>query len=353
LKVVKETLFWSCRLRIDIRLRGTESILRIEFCQGCGAPLEARWNKIVIVCPYCGSQNTPGDVGEPVPSSFPDDGRLRLAVGGRTYLIHGLLAKGDSSYVYHGRWVKRLGEPVVVKILRCSSDQDLFRREQAFLRRLHESPARGTHHFATRIPEPISMGPVRLRDTERLVSVYRWRVGYLHTLEDVMRVHPKGVGAKVAVWSFKRLLEVLHWSHASGVLHGAVLPPHVLIHPRDHGVMLIGWNTAVSWSPRQASTLPAISQAWKTWYPAGREACRATDTSMAARCVLRAAGASPRFTGSTLPRGLDQLFVAAAKGQYEEAWELRQCVSDCSLEELGPPTYSPLAMPGWAFDVYR
>jgi hypothetical protein len=330
-----------------ISVRRREGPLRIEFCQGCGAPLEARWSKIVIVCPYCNSQNAPGGIGEPVPSSIPDDGQLRLAVGGRTYLIHGLLATGDSSYVYFGRWVKRLGEPVVVKILRCSSDDDLFRREHTFLRRLHESPARGTHHFAQRIPEPIAIGPARLRDAERWVLVYRWKSGFLHTLEEVMRVHPQGVDAKVAVWALKRLLEVLHWSHLSGVLHGAVLPPHVLIHPRDHGVMLIGWSTAVSWSRSRAPTVPAISRAWNEWYPAGAEASPSADIAMAAQCVLRAAGASRSFTGSTLPRGLAELIVGAARREYDDAWDVGQRVSDRSLEVLGPPAYCPLAMPGW------
>ncbi|MCO6459199.1 MAG: hypothetical protein J5I93_28150 [Pirellulaceae bacterium] len=66
--------------------------MRIEFCEGCGAPLEARWSRIVLVCPYCGSQNAPGGAGDPVPSSVPDDGRWRLAVAGRTYLVLGQLA---------------------------------------------------------------------------------------------------------------------------------------------------------------------------------------------------------------------------------------------------------------------
>jgi hypothetical protein len=188
-----------------------------------------------------------------------------------------------------------------------------------------------------------------MRDTERLVLVSRWRSGFLHTLEEVMRVHGQGVEAKVAVWCFKRLLEVLHWSHSSGVLHGAILPPHVLIHPRDHGVMLIGWSTAVTTSHGGTARLPAISRAWKAWYPPGQGASRSADISMAARCVLSASGASARRTGGTLPGGLAELFVAAARQEHDDAWDLCERVSARSLECLGPPTYSPLAMPGWSF----
>ena len=325
--------------------------MRIEFCQSCGAPLEARWNRIVLVCRFCGSQNAPGGGGDPVPSSIPDDGRLRIAVGARTYLIRGLLAKGDSSYVYFGRWVKRLGEQVVVKILKSPTDQDLFRREQLFLQRLHDSPARGTHHFAERIPEPISMGPVQLRKAERLIAVYRWRSGFLHSLEDVMQVHPDGVDPRMAVWSFKRMLETLHWSHGTGVLHGAILPRHVLIHSRDHGVMLIGWSTAVSSSRNETATLPAISREWSDWYPDGRNASRAADIAMAARCVLVATGSSPTGDGGTLPPELAELLKKSVNRRHDDAWDLREQVSELSRAELGPPTYCPLDMPEQSFVV--
>jgi serine/threonine protein kinase len=325
--------------------------MRTEFCASCGAPLEARWSEIVIKCSYCGCENIPGKRGEPVPSSIPDDGRTRLAVGGRTYMVQGLLGTGDSSHVYRGRWVRRLGELVVLKVLRCPSDADLMRREWAFLGRLQNSSARGSDHFVNRLPSPIATGPVRVGDEERLVSVFQWRSGFQHTLEDVKAVHTKGVGAPCAVWIFKRLLEFLGWAHESGVVHGAVLPPHVLVHPRDHGAMLVGWTTATAWSAFQAEPLPALSRAWKTWYPddarKGREVKPATDITMAARCVLWAAGASGFDRGGTLPRALAKLFVSASHAERDDAWGLCEEISRVSLDALGPPAYSPIRMPGW------
>jgi serine/threonine protein kinase len=309
--------------------------------------LEARWSEIVIACRYCGSQNAPGKAGEPVPSSIPDDGRPRLAVGGRTYLVLGLLARGDSSYVHFARWVKRLGELVVIKVLRCTDDADLMRREHAFLERLHQSPVTGSERLASRIPEPIALGPVSDGSTHRLAAVHRWRSGFLHTLEDVRREHPRGVDPKVAVWTFKRLLEVLHWSHRSGVVHGAVVPPHVLIHPRDHGAMLLGWSTAVATSSDAASRLVAKSRAWKRWYPADGSVGPAHDITMAARCVVWASGTDAFDQPGRLPGGLAELLVAAASGAYDDTRELVELVSRRSLEELGPPAYCPLDMPGW------
>ena len=321
--------------------------MRIEFCHGCGAPLEARWNKIVIVCRHCGDQNAPGESGDPVPSSIPDDGRLRLAIDGRTYLILGQLASGDSSNVFLARWVRRLGELVVIKILRCSTDRDLLSREQAYLRRLQNSAARGTEYFANLVPEPISSGLVHLKQGERFVSVFRWRSGFTHSLSEVRQFHPQGVSPGVAVWTLKRLLEVLHWSHESGVLHGSVLPPHVLIHPRNHGAMLIGWSTAVGRAGSQPVSLPGISRAWKDWYMAGQNASTTGDVAMAARCALQMAGAASSNAAGTLPQPLADLLIRATKMEFADAWTLRELVSARALDALGPPAYCPLAMPGW------
>lgn len=321
---------------------------RIEFCGACGAPLEARWSKIVIECRYCGAQSAPGKIGEPVPSSIPDDGRPRLAVGGRTYLILGRLASGDSSHTYFARWVRRLGELVVVKILRCEADADLIRREHAFLERLHQSPAPGTERFAARIPEPIALSPVRIGSHERLVAVHRWRSGFLHTLEEVKRQHPRGVDPKVAVWTFKRLLEVLAWSHRSGVLHGAVLPPHVLLHPRDHGAMLIGWSTAMALDRGRRPELIAKSREWKSWYSGDGDPAPNSDIAMAARCVLWISNDDGFDEPGRLTKGLGELVVAAARGERDDALKLIDEVTARSLEDLGQPTYCPLAMPGWS-----
>jgi len=321
--------------------------MRVEFCAGCGAPLEARWSEIVIECRYCGVQSLPGGAGAPVPSSIPDDGRPRIAVGGRTYLILGLVARGDSSYVHFARWVRRLGELVVVKILRCPSDADLMRREHAFLQRLHDSPVTGSDHFVERIPEPIALSPVKVHGREHLVAVHRWHSGFLHTLEDVRREYPQGIAPEVAVWIFKRILETLQWAHRSGVVHSSVLPPHVLIHPRDHGAMLLGWSTACALGSGSSPHLLARNRTWRDWYPTERPPCQASDIAMAAHCVLWVSGADGADESGQLPAGLALLLRSAARSEHDDAFELIGQVAAQSLEDLGPPAYSPLAMPGW------
>lgn len=327
--------------------------MRVEFCASCGAPLEARWAEIVIVCSYCGCHNAPGPRGQPIHSAHPADGRPRFAAGGRTYVVEGRLGSGDACEVYRGRWVMRLGEAVVIKVLRALEDADLLRREWDVLARLHRSTAQGASHFVTRLPQPVTRGLITSGGLERAVSIFRWRSGFQHTLEEVLTVHPDGVDGRVVVWLLKRLLELLGFVHQAGFVHGAVLPPHVLVHPRDHGAILIGWTTAATWARGRAERLPAVSAAWEAFYPEAlwreRWPSPASDLAMAARCALAAAGGTPdgARTGS-LQGVLGEVVRAAARGEHPDAWALREQVDRASAEVHGPPSYNPLPMPGWS-----
>jgi hypothetical protein len=281
---------------------------------------------------------------------MPDDERPRLAVAGRAYLVEGLLGRGDSSHVYRGRWVRRLGELVVLKVLRSLQDADLLQREFRVLQQLCASDARGAASFCGRLPQPIGFGPSRDAPDSRRVAVYGWHSGYWHTLEDVGLQHPRGVRGEVAVWLFKRQLELLGFVHHSGFVHGAVLPPHVLVHPRDHGAMLVGWSAATHHS--SGDRLPAICRKWKHYYPdellASRLATPAADIAMAARTVLAAASGGNFDRASSLPNALGKLLLAAAQAQHHDAWALIDQLEQVSRSCFGEPAYHPVPMPGWS-----
>lgn len=330
---------------------------RVDFCAGCGAPLDAPWREIVIVCPYCGSQTRPGGAADPVPSSTPADGRPRLNLDGRTYVIEGRIARGDSCDVYRGRWVRRLGELVVIKVLRSSADADLLRQKHRILVGLRGSTTRGAEHFVRRLPSPIAFGPVSVpghpgAEGARLASVHGWPAGFVHTLEEVGDRYPAGVDGRVGAWLAKRLLELLAWTHDAGVVHGAVIPPHVLVQPRAHGAMLVGWGTAVEREGAGFGRLPALSSAWSAFYPQDAltaPASPVTDVVMASRCALAAMGERPG--GPALPEALvgalTRVLRQGAQGAFAQAWPLREAVDAAAREQFGAAAYHPLPMPGW------
>ena len=134
----------------------------------------------------------------------------------------------------------------------------------------------------------------------------------------------------------------------------AVLPSHVLVHPRDHGAILVGWGAAVARTRGGAGLpLPRISKVHADIYPddvrRGGPADRATDLAMAARCIERAAGARgllvDRF--GSLPAPIGRVVREASRGQHHDAWALRDRLDEIARQAYGPPRYSPLRMPGW------
>lgn len=327
---------------------------RVVFCEACGAPLDAPWKEIAIVCQYCGAQSLPGKPGEHVPSSMPADGRPRLNLAGRTYLVEGKLASGASCEVYRARWVKRLGELVVIKVLRSRADADLLRREWSFLERLHGSRATGVDHFSTLLPQPIAYAPVTTeRHGERWCAVFQWPAGFVHPLTEVRQVWPMGVDGRVAVWMLRRLCELLGWVHSAGVVHGAVLPEHVLIQPRGHGARLVGWSAASAKTRDGWEPLVAITRSARAFYPedawSDRVAGPRIDVQMASRCALSAWGEQPGdpHIPDAVSGPVAVVMRQGARGEFDDALALRDAVGAASDEQFGPPSYNPLPMPGW------
>lgn len=318
--------------------------MRVLLCEGCGGPLDAPWHDLVVICTHCGNHNLPGRPGDAVPMRVPVDGRPRLNVGGRTYVLESRLAEGDSSVVFRGRWVVRLGERVVIKVLQAKDDADRMRNEWSVLRALSRSHAAGAEHFVGRLPAPVASGRVET-DSSRSVSIFGWKPGFVHTLSDVGDAHPDGVKGEVAVWLFKRLLELLGFVHQSGFVHGAVTPDHILVQPYDHGATLIGWTCAVPWSGRPRR-LVARSRTWTPLYGGVWEASPALDIAMAARSVAAGTNWS---TMKTAPRAvLKAVFDEASSGSVDDAWGLAERLTAASRTAFGPPAHHPLEMPGWS-----
>jgi hypothetical protein len=332
-------------------------------CPYCGAPIAPSASEALLVCAYCGRTLT----GVPEASwgmrlaaeidadrDVPVDPRRVCTVLGRRYLILGRLAGGESTDVLLADRVGQAKERVVIKMLRALPDADLLAREWRIVHALNASVAQGAPFFTTLLPQPVAKGRADAGDgIPRLALVYRWRSGFQHTLEEIERQYPAGVGARAAVWIWRRVLDLLGWVHRSGYVHGAVLPRHLLVHPRDHGVVLCGWSCATALAARER--LPAWSAGCEAYYPAevlaGSPPSPTTDIAMSARSVARVLGGDPlaRELPSSVPPALAELVRAqAGGGGIDDAWALRQRVGEVATKSFGPPRYERLDMPGWS-----
>jgi len=276
----------------------------------------------------------------------------RLWIGGRRYAVLGRLARGEGSDVFLARWDHRLSERVVLKLLRDEAGGPLLDNEWDVLSRLQEATHQGRDHFTRLLPQPIAHGEARIgvQGTEGScrVSVFGYASGFIHTADDVRKAYPEGIPPEASVWLWKRVVESLAWVHSTGQVHGAILPEHLLVHARDHGVRLIGWSRSV----RNRSPLPAVTTSRREFYPRavwdGGAATTETDLAMSARCMLWLLSGAPDEASSETPKSYAQLLRQCADGNSDHSgWELLEEISKIARDNYGPPKYVPFDMPGW------
>ncbi len=332
-------------------------------CPGCGAnlPPPASPNAI-LVCEYCGAMlsGAPGAAWAPVLRPIDerpfDPHRPRVSVAGVRYAVLGRLGRGDRSDVFLARRDARLTELVVLKLARQRDTAPRLAREHATLLALQSSEAQGHEHFSRLLPQPVSQAEAfDAAGAHRPGRVSLWRSGYQHTLADVRAAHGDSLDPRAAVWMWKRVLELLGFVHRAGYVHGALLPAHLLVHPRDHGMTAVGWSSAAPIDRRP--TLEAPPSAHAAFYPAsaGRGAIVTprTDLAMSARCISWLLGGDPAVgsVGGTVPAALGRLLQRAqdpdAAGVPGEAWALKDALDEAARKDFGPPKFVPFTMPGW------
>lgn len=323
-------------------------------CPRCGAPIPPSAGG-VVVCAYCSASLVPTRDGFRLSDAYADEELdephlPRFWLGGARYRTERRIGRGESCDVLLARRDQRLTERVVVKVLRVPEDRDLLAREATVLRELSRCTARGGAHFSRLVPQPVAQGLARrgLRGGEGEVemSIHRFESGFVHSFSDVAAAYPGGVPASAAVWIWKRTLELLAFVHESGFVHGAVLPRHLLVHARDHGVRLCGWMCAA----RSGEELPAVVADAAAFYPdiSAPTAAPALDLAMSARSLLWLLGGEPRSAPRSVPRTFaDILEAVAGSSGPATALETLQAVDAAAHAAFGPPKYVPFAMPGW------
>lgn len=308
-------------------------------CPQCNAPLPQLAPTGVMHCDYCGVALVPSVGGvrlmQPPEGDLPEPGRTRLWAGGRRYVLEGRVAKGSSSDVFLARVDHRLSERVVLKLLRAADDLDVFRHEWDVLGALQRATRDGTAHFSRLMPAPVAFGEARVgvHGTEgtRQVMVLGLASGFVHSFTDVRAAYPSGIPPSAAIWLWKRVLESLAWLHGAGWVHCAVLPEHLLVHARDHGVRLIGFSCATRVGERVQVTAGGLTP--------GGIGQPSLDLAMSAKAV------EGLLVGASVPEPLQQLLSRAAS--FTDGWALLAEVDRVAQALFGPPRYVPFQMPGW------
>ncbi len=111
-----------------------------------------------------------------------------------------------------------------------------MRREGAALRQLEEVEGRFRAYFPRLIQAQRHADP--RSGLERRANLLARLEGF-RTLAEIAAAFPGGVDPRDAAWMWRRLLVAVGASARAGVVHGTVLPEHVLIQPGQHGLVLV------------------------------------------------------------------------------------------------------------------
>ncbi|MEO7055691.1 MAG: lipopolysaccharide kinase InaA family protein [Caldimonas sp.] len=223
-------------------------------CPQCGGPLprQAAWR--MVECPNCRAIVTRSvEVVERAgfraalarSRGAATAGARTLAAGGASYALVARLGQGTRSDVYLGERLGALPATVTVKIARSDAGAEALLAEGRHLAALQALDVAGAAYFGQRLPQPVFAGNgIEAGADRRTVLVLRHPAGHWGSLAAVAQAQPNGVDARHIVWMWRRVLEVLAFTHRAGWSHGDLSLGHLLVHPAEHGVRIIGWARA-------------------------------------------------------------------------------------------------------------
>jgi hypothetical protein len=280
----------------------------------------------------------------------------------RKYLVEQVVAHGDVADLYNCSFTEKTGEQhAIFKLTRAAGDSDLLENEQRVLTLLfkdsqkviEKAAAAGKkstfYHYLPRLLDSFLLKTPG--GANRRVNVLSPCTDFVG-LDAVLRAFPKGLDYRDVVWMFKRMLVATGFIHTKGVIHGAVIPPHVLVHPVNHGAVLVDWCYAVS---DTKSHIKAISKEWRPFYAPEifkkEPPTASTDIYMVVKCVIALLGGNVETgkTPSTVPRPLqgflESCVVALPSRRPHDAWKLHDELDELLQRIVGAPKYRPLVMP--------
>jgi serine/threonine protein kinase len=294
-----------------------------------------------VVCRYCAAEVSPCE--DTVRASRFRDAYLRsteslhdpaqsLECAGQRYRILLPLANGTSARVVLAERAGAFPELTVLKIAHATTVTGRLGQEREILAALQSDTSAGSAYFSQRLPQVAGFGTTTVDGGEpREVLVLRNPTGFWGSLAQVRHNYPAGIDPRHAVWMWRRVLEVLAYIHELGWAHGNLAPEHLLVHPADHGVLIIGWARA-----RQYQTMPAGASS-----PVARDLVQAAWT-IRAMLAGSTSDAEPQFPSST-PSPLVALLKHASE---DPGWAaslgargLEQQLGTAAREAFGPPSF--------------
>jgi serine/threonine protein kinase len=252
------------------------------------------------------------------------------------YAITDSLYRGDICDLYKAS--SKEHEIALLKIARTSAENDLLQAESLSLKQLTKAKADtklSTLHY---LPNPYTSA----KASSRSFNILSYEENFL-SLEEIIHHFPARLDFRHCVWMMNRLLSALGIVHRSGIVHGAIIPSHLLYGPSEKGIIshdlrLIDW----CYSVKIGDHIKALSSKYKGLYPP--EVTRkwkahiSTDIFMSAKCV--------EFVASNIPKRfkalLEWCMASSPASRPDDAWKVQDRWINLAKEEYGDPRYVEL-----------
>ncbi len=268
---------------------------------------------------------------------------VTITTSSRTYKNVAELAAGDICDVYLAE--QDNGPRVVIKV-GYPRDVDLVQNEARILKKLWERKDRPAIFMQQFLPKLVEQSRIVIDVKERWANVLEaCEQGF--TLEQVKDKYKDGLDPRHVAWIWKRLVEGMTVVHEMDVVHGAIVPSHVIVYPKNHGICILDWSYACT-SPQ---ALKAIVSKYKNMYPAEikdkKPASPSLDVYMIAECMryllLNKDGKMP---ASTPPMFLSMLRACTLQAYYRsnDLKEIHEQLTENLRKTYGPRKFVELEM---------
>jgi Protein kinase domain len=279
----------------------------------------------------------------------------------RKYIVTDLIAEGDLADVYRCTYEEDSKEnQAAFKIAQSADDNDLMENEARVLGTVYAKKQK-EERFYRYLPKPLDSFALRPenrasgREPPRRVNVIQLADGFV-PLSAVMTAYPKGLDYRDVIWIFKRNLACLWYVHRQKlVVHGAVLPAHLLVHPIGHGAKIVDWCYAVEDWPNGTERVKAISKTHRAYYApeilAKKPVTPQTDIYMLGKVMVAllggdvASGHIPDAVPKQIRAFISSLIIENQSRRPDDAGKLHEEFDVLLASVVGKQKYRPLEMP--------
>lgn len=302
-----------------------------------------------------------------------DPSEKTVPIGDKTLVVEGKLYEGDLCDLYAAThstpqalvikkdwtWYDLLDDedeirvPALLKVVKTPLDNDLVLNETKILPSLFP-PGAADEKFYRYFPKMLEHLPVEIEGAVHEALVVHRVSGHI-SLAEILAAFPGGVDFRDMVWMWKRVLVGVGFAHEKGIVHGAVVPPHVIVHPTGHGAKVLDWSYAVNLKAKEPR-VRAMSAKWEKLYapeiPGRKAVTPATDIYMSAKCALALIGGDidTNEMPDTVPEPIQQFIKEcldpSPNMRPQNAWDLHEEFDKLLRKVVGKPVYRPFNMSG-------